>query len=397
MLRHNMVPQSMNSLYQMRMIVNINFCKTSPANRRLRNHRTCLRKRRFAVCQAGKGTRTEMTMDKLPEQPALRRTPLDRDDITAAALWRNGGQSRQVAGGQAGLQPDDTVLKGRLVNDRPTSHFRVHTTDTVAMRDFEISNFVHPAVTVAIVVDGRVEGAFDDEPFDFDARHGVVGYMWALPHAVTLTRRIPKHNRVRKVMVTARFDWVEKSLGQSHGQDAIRAFLTGDHGPVRWQPSRRAVALAEQMLYPPIELPLFREIYIESRGLEIFGEALRSVMETPQIEHNCQAASVDVTDKAQEIRDYITHHMTSGLSLRDLATAMNMSVARLQRLFKTAYGTTVMDFMRETRLQTARDAMDKDGLTIGQAAYLAGYSSPANFATAFKRVFGISPSEARER
>jgi AraC-like DNA-binding protein len=53
--------------------------------------------------------------------------------------------------------------------------------------------------------------------------------------------------------------------------------------------------------------------------------------------------------------------------------------------------------MRETRLQAARDAMDKDGLTIGQAAFLAGYSSPANFSTAFKRVFGISPSEARER
>ncbi|WP_339782023.1 helix-turn-helix domain-containing protein [uncultured Thalassospira sp.] len=56
----------------------------------------------------------------------------------------------------------------------------------------------------------------------------------------------------------------------------------------------------------------------------------------------------------------------------------------------TAYGTTVMDFMCETRLQMARDAMDKDGLTIGQAAYLAGYSSPANFSTAFKRVFGMS-------
>ncbi|WP_249742143.1 AraC family transcriptional regulator [Thalassospira tepidiphila] len=28
---------------------------------------------------------------------------------------------------------------------------------------------------------------------------------------------------------------------------------------------------------------------------------------------------------------------------------------------------------------------------------IAGYKSPANFATAFKRVFGITPSEARDR
>jgi AraC-like DNA-binding protein len=44
-----------------------------------------------------------------------------------------------------------------------------------------------------------------------------------------------------------------------------------------------------------------------------------------------------------------------------------VSIVRLQRIFKTAYGTTVMDFIRETRLQMARDAMDKDGLTIWQA------------------------------
>ena len=340
---------------------------------------------------------TEMTTPKMPEQSALRRTPLDRDNITAATLWQNGGQSRHVSGADDALLPEDTVLKGRLVNDRAPSHFMVHTTDTVAMRDFEISNQVRPAVTVAIVVDGQVEGAFDDTPFDFDARQGVVGYLWALKQPAKLTRRIPKHNRVRKVMVTARVDWVAKSLGNDDGQEAARAFLYGDHGPVRWQPSRRAIALAEQMLYPPIELPLFREIYIESRGLEIFGEALRSVMTPPRIDQNCKAVSVDVSDKAQDIRDHILQHITTGLNLRDLAATMNMSIARLQRIFKTAYGTTVMDFMRETRLQAARDAMDKDGLTIGQAAFLAGYSSPANFSTAFKRVFGISPSEARER
>ena len=44
---------------------------------------------------------------------------------------------------------------------------------------------------------------------------------------------------------------------------------------------------------------------------------------------------------------------------------------------------------------TARDAMERDGISVAEAAYDAGYSSPANFSTAFKRMFGLSPREAK--
>ena len=35
--------------------------------------------------------------------------------------------------------------------------------------------------------------------------------------------------------------------------------------------------------------------------------------------------------------------------------------------------------------------IERDGLSIGEAAFLAGYSNPANFTTAFRRAFGILP------
>ncbi len=70
-----------------------------------------------------------------------------------------------------------------------------------------------------------------------------------------------------------------------------------------------------------------------------------------------------------------------------------MSVTNMQSSFKQAYGMTVMDYIRERRLVAARDALGREGLSIAQAAHLAGYTSPQNFSTAFKRQFGISPSE----
>jgi AraC-like DNA-binding protein len=48
-------------------------------------------------------------------------------------------------------------------------------------------------------------------------------------------------------------------------------------------------------------------------------------------------------------------------------------------------------------MEMALVALQTSSINIAQAAYIAGYTSPANFATAFRKMFGITPSQARER
>ena len=48
-------------------------------------------------------------------------------------------------------------------------------------------------------------------------------------------------------------------------------------------------------------------------------------------------------------------------------------------------------------LQVLRHALEQDGLTVGQAALVAGYNSAANFATAYRKRFGMPPKLARAR
>jgi AraC-like DNA-binding protein len=57
----------------------------------------------------------------------------------------------------------------------------------------------------------------------------------------------------------------------------------------------------------------------------------------------------------------------------------------------------VFHYVRKIKLDQARVALETGKLTIAQAAFVAGYSSAANFATAFRRVFGFSPKDARSR
>ena len=61
------------------------------------------------------------------------------------------------------------------------------------------------------------------------------------------------------------------------------------------------------------------------------------------------------------------------------------------------HGTTIFEYARNRRLEKGRAALENDGVSVTEAAFLAGYSSAANFATAFKRAFGVPPKFVRTR
>jgi AraC-like DNA-binding protein len=75
-----------------------------------------------------------------------------------------------------------------------------------------------------------------------------------------------------------------------------------------------------------------------------------------------------------------------------LAQELGMSVSTMQRLFKAAYGTSVVSFQRTERLKTARTKLLQGRMTVGEAGYQAGYSNVSNFSSAFQKAFGYPPS-----
>lgn len=338
-----------------------------------------------------------MALDRQYEPSRPRRNVTRRDTITCRQLEDFGTDLPRHISEKVRHRP---MMSGRMSNDTLQSFLNIHTTDTLTMQDARVKFQVHPAVTVAIVLRGRVRGAFNDVPFDLDARKQPVGFIWSLAYPTMLHRELQKGDDVSKVMISAKYDWVAsrvKNGGNSHA--VIDNFIHAGISVQQWQPSRRALALTDQLLYPPTDDPLFRDLYAESRGLEIFAEALGALGQAkPDLAEG--ASTPDLVDhhlRAQEVRDYITDHIDEDMTLAGLSEKLGISITNMQRIFKNAYGMTVKDFIRESRLVAARNAMEKDGLTIGQAAWIAGYKSPANFATAFKRVFGITPSEARDR
>ena len=75
-----------------------------------------------------------------------------------------------------------------------------------------------------------------------------------------------------------------------------------------------------------------------------------------------------------------------------LARLAGLNEFKLKRLFKEVFGTTVFGYVRQRRMERA--AVDLHaGKPVAQAAAAVGYECPRCFADAFRRYYGMLPSE----
>ncbi len=79
-------------------------------------------------------------------------------------------------------------------------------------------------------------------------------------------------------------------------------------------------------------------------------------------------------------------------TVEDLAKQVGTHEKRLSRVFRDHLGKTVFEYLRDTRLQMAQRFLARTSMGTGEIAEEIGFSSAANFATAFRDRFGTTPS-----
>lgn len=290
------------------------------------------------------------------------------------------------------LQPDDVALRGYYASTELRSGLRLHATDTVDMFDMVTQARSEPGLTLGVFLTGTARVSLGEHPISLGGRGQA-------PHAFALyageqdlfERRGLRGQRVRKVNVNIPQGWLE-----AEEWPAVRslAALCGTHRTLRtWEPTARHLEMAARIIDPPAGMPYLDSLYRESLALEFVGDVLRLWLDGDA------RPTISSRDRVRVRRacEFIDAHQEARLPVEQVAKAAGMSVSALQRLFHAVHGTSVLDFARTRRLEQAKAALETDGLSVTEVALNAGYGSPANFATAFRRQFGISPKDVRRR
>lgn len=298
------------------------------------------------------------------------------------------------------LPLDSAALRGRYQMTRLRSGLTLHATDASDMHDLTTQLVHAEGVTISLFLDGMADVTLGDRRFLLGpaATGGAIeGVMIARGEPDLFRRRGRQGMHVRKVNVSLPFDWLDgEGLEDIAGHGAVRALVRDHLSSARFRPSARLLALAEQVLRPPAHGALLTALHLESRVLEIAAEALGLLGQDPP---KSEPSGLLPREQRRmwEVHDFLEARLDSDFTLEDVARAAGMSANRLQRLFRAAFGMTVFEYVRSRKLEGARQALQEEGLSVSEAAYRAGYTSSANFATAFRRAFGVSPKEMRRR
>jgi AraC-like DNA-binding protein len=108
-------------------------------------------------------------------------------------------------------------------------------------------------------------------------------------------------------------------------------------------------------------------------------------------------ASLDPQKIASDVRELLITLLPSGKSSqKTIAKRLNRSLSTLQRQLQNE-GTNYKDILEHTRKNLATEYVLDGHLSLGQIAYMLGFSDQSNFSRAFKRWTDLSPREYRQQ
>lgn len=263
--------------------------------------------------------------------------------------------------------------------------------------DRETLGTVMPGLKIGLVVGGRSDFCLGHQAFQLGPQQGrpTEGMLVSVAEPDAYRRHAHRGREEHKLLLTLQPEWLEQ-LGpdDAHTHERLQAFQTQHLARLNWRPSARALNLAHQIVHAPAKSGMLDRLYQEARALEIVAEALAALAGSPLLS---DSLSLRHHRRLRELQGQLDKGELDQCSLAEIARGIGMSASSLQRAFKAFAGEGLFEYRRGRRLDVARQLLEREGWSVGDAAANAGYGSPANFATAFKRRFGCSPGAIKAR
>ncbi|MBD1435118.1 helix-turn-helix transcriptional regulator [Sphingobacterium sp. DN00404] len=99
-------------------------------------------------------------------------------------------------------------------------------------------------------------------------------------------------------------------------------------------------------------------------------------------------------EKLEVVRELLESNYVNPPTQKELARVATINESKLRTGFKKYYGTTIYDFITRLRMVEARRLiMEEKNNNMNEIAMLVGFKHQSNFTRAFKRYYGLSPTE----
>jgi AraC-like DNA-binding protein len=134
-------------------------------------------------------------------------------------------------------------------------------------------------------------------------------------------------------------------------------------------------------------------LYLEAKVIELF------LLQINQLDQNIDINSSNLKPKdiecLHEAKYYIEQNFHTPCSIIDLARKVGINQMKLKNGFKKLFGTTVFGYVSDLKMEKAKQLILDEKLYIGEVSDRIGYKHPHHFSAAFKRKYGLLPSDLK--
>lgn len=217
-----------------------------------------------------------------------------------------------------------------------------------------------------------------------------------IPRVLIATSRINVENTIRmdedhSINIEIDADYLKQQLGTAEHAPSIKALLENN------QP-----LLFEQLLYADLNQLLkemvdassygaFELFYLKIKAEQIICHLL-SVLEQRKEQTVYPLNGQDV-QAIYQMRNTILADLTQPPVLAALVAQSNMSLSKLQRLFKQVFGSTVFQYYQTFRIREAARLLREEQQSVSEVGYQLGFTNLSHFSKVFEQQLGVTPKK----
>ena len=145
------------------------------------------------------------------------------------------------------------------------------------------------------------------------------------------------------------------------------------------------------------EVKLRLSIHLRNRAGSGPAAAAETLEETPDDGKAADSSEANLYQVLfHTVRVHLLRNLDDAPGIQELARLAGTNSKRLNEAFKHCAGMTVFEYLREERMREASRLLGNTRLPVSEIACRVGFSSSANFATAFRERFGMTPTAFRQ-
>jgi AraC-like DNA-binding protein len=277
-----------------------------------------------------------------------------------------------------------SIAQGKVQDYELRPGMKMVLSDIITHHQYAATSLAAPQFSAIVIVRGRAHAQLAKQSsLSMTAQRGAT---IAHADALTVTGTHPAGQRLRGLNITMS---TPDSLADSPLGEALAGVMASTQIWLQpWAVPPHLLTAIDQLIDSPLQGAL-HHLLLEGISLQVLAHALDGLARSTE-----KNSPVSIRDRQllERVKECLYQAPGEDHTLAELARLACMSPSTLRLKFQAVYGCSVFSWLRERRLELAREYLMQGG-SVQQAAHSVGYRHATNFATAFRERYGISPSE----